>query len=69
MHHLNLKTQLKKNSGTLKDTFDFIPLHLVTFQGDVVQGAGRGFWAGYVNYSFFPSPQLLMRQSGLLVSR
>ena len=34
MHHLNLKTQLKKNSGPLNDTFDFIPLHL-TFQGDV----------------------------------
>ena len=32
MYHLNLKTQLKKNSGPPK--FDFIPLHL-TFQGDV----------------------------------
>ena len=34
MHHLNLKTQLKKNSVPLNDTFDFIPFHL-TFQGDV----------------------------------
>ena len=34
MHHLNLKTQLKKNSGPLNFMFDFIPLHL-TFQGDV----------------------------------
>ena len=39
MHHLNLKTQLKKNSGPLNDTFDFIPLHL-TFQGDVDELGG-----------------------------
>ena len=32
---MNLKTQLKKNSGPLNDMLDFIPLHL-TFQGDVV---------------------------------
>ena len=35
MHHLNLKTQLKKNSGPLNDVFEFIQLHL-TFKGDVV---------------------------------